>query len=63
MTLTFFAPLMAGLSHCKKLPDMKIMGALIHPLFQSKQLRVIDAGLCTRSQYDAGYDELIDHMA
>ncbi len=39
------------------------MGALIHPLFQSKQLRVIDAGLCTRSQYDAGYDELIDHMA
>jgi hypothetical protein len=41
---------------------MKIMGVLIHPLFQSK-LQMIDAGLCTRSQYNAGYDELIDRMA
>ncbi len=40
---------------------MKIMGALIHPLFQSK-LQMIDARLCTRSQYNAGYDELIDCM-
>ncbi len=23
---------------------------------------MVDAGLCTRSQYDAGYDELIDCM-
>jgi hypothetical protein len=40
---------------------MKIMGALVHPLFQSK-LQMIDVGLCTTSQYDAGYDELIDSM-
>jgi hypothetical protein len=37
-------------------------GALIHPLFQSK-LWMIDAGLSNRSQYNAGYDELIDCMA
>jgi hypothetical protein len=56
------APMMANHSHRKKIPDMKIMGALIHPLFQSKP-RMIDARLCTRSQYDAGYDELIDRTA
>jgi hypothetical protein len=38
------------------------MGVLIHPLLQSKW-QMIDAGLCPKSQYNAGYVELIDCLA
>jgi hypothetical protein len=53
---------MCGLEHSKKLNDMKIMGALIHPLYQSKK-RMIDAGLCTEDQYRYGIEELMDRLS
>ena len=37
---------MAGLEDAKWLPDMKIMGALLHPLTQH-DLGMVVAGLCT----------------
>ena len=41
---------------------MKIMGALINPLFQNGA-RMIAAGMCTEEQYVAGKIELLDRIA
>ena len=51
----------AGLKDATCLNRMKIMGALLNPMFQSKK-RMIAAGLCTESQYDAGEVELLELM-
>lgn len=57
------ASLMAGLVPCgKTLPSMKIMGAIINPLYQSPK-KMLAAGLVTQSQYDYGKRELLDRMA
>ena len=45
--------MMAGFTDADKLQDVKIMGAIVHPLFQIK-LRMVAAGLCTETQYEAG---------
>jgi len=55
------APFMAGLEDCSCLPDMKVMGALLNPLYQNER-RMIAAGLITSDQYKAGKEELIDRM-
>ena len=41
--------MMAGITDDDKLQDVKIMGAIFHPLFQSK-LRMVAADLCTETQ-------------
>ena len=41
--------MMSGLTDDDKLQDVKIMGAIFHPLFQSK-LRMVAADLCTETQ-------------
>ncbi|KAL7526373.1 hypothetical protein ACHAXR_001456, partial [Thalassiosira sp. AJA248-18] len=53
---------MAGLDDCHRLNDMKIMGAILNPLYQS-DLRMVAAGMCTQEQYDAGKEELLDRMS
>jgi hypothetical protein len=53
--------IMSGLVDVAKLPEIKIMGAIVNPLFQSKS-RMILAGLCTAEQYDNGFAVLIDRM-
>ena len=53
--------LMAGLSHSKKLPDSKTIGAFIHPIFQC-ETRIVQAGLCNTHQYTMGYYELEEHV-
>jgi hypothetical protein len=55
------ASLMAGLENAPELNEMKILGALINPLFQCGP-RMIDAGLCTEEQYESGKEELLDRM-
>ena len=55
------ADLLDGLEDALSINPMKIMGALCHPLFNSSK-RMIAAGLCTESQYNAGLVELIDRM-
>ena len=45
--------MMAGLTDDDKLKDVKTMCDIVHPLFQMK-LRLIAAGLCTETQYEAG---------
>jgi hypothetical protein len=55
-------PFMAGLQTSSRLPDMKVMGALLNPLYQN-DLRMIDAGLLTLEQYSAGKEELIHRMS
>ncbi|EJK54837.1 hypothetical protein THAOC_25502, partial [Thalassiosira oceanica] len=55
------ADLHEGLEDAPCLNRMKIMGALMNPIFQSKK-RMIAAGLCTDSQYNAGEVELLDLM-
>ena len=50
---------MAGLEDVDKLPEMQMMGALLHPLYQS-ELRMEDAGLATAGQIQHGVDELLD---
>ena len=53
---------MAGLEHCEELMPIKIMAAIIHPLFQKKQ-RMVMSGLCTDEQYEAGWEELLDRLS
>jgi hypothetical protein len=38
---------MAGLKDCTELPDMKVMGAFLNPLYQS-DYQMIEAGLLTK---------------
>ena len=52
----------AGLVNIDILNNHQMMGAIVNPLFQN-DLAMIDAGLCTREQYDSGRIELIDRMA
>ena len=52
---------MSGLEPCPSLNIMKIMGAIVHPMFQNKS-RMVAAGLCTSNQYDAGRDELLSRL-
>ena len=47
-----------GLTDDDKLQDVKIIGAIFHPLFKIK-IGVIDAGLCTETQYEAGCSDLL----
>ena len=54
-------PFMAGLKDCTELPDMKVMGAFLNPLYQS-DYQMIEAGLLTEKQYRAGKEELLDRM-
>ena len=53
--------IMAGLSHADELAEGKIIGAILHPMYQSKA-RMLAAGLCTASQYDAGMTELVERV-
>ncbi|KAL7531131.1 hypothetical protein ACHAXR_003875, partial [Thalassiosira sp. AJA248-18] len=50
--------LKAQLDECETLNVMKIMGAIVNPLFQKKK-RMVAAGLCTDEQYEAGKAELL----
>ena len=45
--------LMAGLSHSRKFPKSKMIGAFLHPLFQC-ETRMVQAGPCTTRQYKMG---------
>ncbi len=54
--------IMAGLEDKKCLSEIKIMGALLNPLYQSKS-RMIEGGLCTEHQYMAGKAELLDRLS
>ena len=54
--------LLQGLVQSARIPDTLIMGAIVHPLFQSK-LRMVAAGLCTGEQYDNGMVELVERVA
>ena len=56
------SPFMAGLEDAAQLPDMKVMGALINPLYQN-EIRMVTAGLLTTKQYSAGKEELLDRMS
>ena len=56
------APFMAGLYEPAEIHEIKIMGALLHPLYQNPD-RMEAAGLCTKQQYSAGFEELLDRMA
>ena len=49
--------LVAGLSHCKKLPESNMIGTFLHLIFQCKT-RMVQAGLCTTHQFEMGYAEL-----
>ena len=42
--------IMSGLTGDDKLQDVKIIGAIVHPLFQ-RNLRMVATGLCTETQY------------
>ena len=53
--------IMAGLEDCDCLPDAKILGALINPLLQCGS-RMVEAGLCTKKQYNHGRVELLNRM-
>ena len=52
------APLMAGLVTSRELSEVKIMGGILHPLFQSRK-KMILAGLCTAEQFRAGLSALL----
>jgi hypothetical protein len=54
-------PFTAGLENCTQLPDMKVMGALLNPLYQS-HYQMIEAGLLTKKQYWDGKVELLDRI-
>ena len=45
-----------------RLHELQIMGALVNPLYQCRA-KMIDAGLCTKEQYEAGKTELIRRMS
>lgn len=51
----------SGLQRASKLADVIIMGSILHPQFQSRQ-GMINAGLCSGEQYEAGILELEDRM-
>ncbi|KAL7481645.1 hypothetical protein ACHAW6_007325 [Cyclotella cf. meneghiniana] len=53
---------MAGLENKKCLSKIKILGALLNPLYQSKSC-MIEGGLCTEDQYMAGKVELLDRLS
>ena len=53
--------IMEGLENADRLPETKIVGAILHPLFQNEQ-RMVTAGLCTKAQFKAGVDNLIERM-
>ena len=53
--------LLKGLKDRQKLNIIKIMGAIVHPLFQNKQ-RMIASGICTDSRYETWRDELSNRM-
>jgi len=46
---------------CAKISDMKIIGAILNPIFHSK-LQMVAAGMCTEKQYETGKVELLDRM-
>ena len=52
---------MAGLTDDDKLKDVKIMGAIVYPLFQIK-LRMVASGLFPEMKYEAGRSYLLDRM-
>ena len=54
--------LSSGLHNCQYINDMKIVGAILNPLFQCDE-RMIKARLCTKEKFQAGKEELLDHMA
>ena len=56
------ASFMAGLVEAEELHEIKIVGALLNPLYQN-EARMIAGGLCTKPQYDAGLEELLDRLA
>ena len=53
--------LMAGLVDCNSINEIKIMGAIVNPMFQNVR-RMMSAGLCTKKQHDAGEEELLRRM-
>lgn len=53
--------ILKGLNDTNKLNVMKIIGASVHPLFQNTQ-RMIASGICTKSQYETGEDELLNRL-
>ena len=61
MDADYDQPLMAGLVDSLELPDMKIMGAILNPLFQC-DVCMVEAGLClcTWNQFEAGKELLFD---
>ena len=52
---------MDGLLPCDSLNEIKMMGAIVNPLFQNSK-RMEAAKLCTHKQYAAGEQELIARM-
>ena len=54
--------LLVGPKKCVTLNVMKIMGAMLHLIFQKKK-RMVASGICTKSQYEAGKDELLNRIA
>ena len=55
------APLMAGLVASRELSEVKMMGGIIHPLFQGRKKMVL-AGLCTSEQFRAGRSALLGRI-
>ncbi|KAL7518630.1 hypothetical protein ACHAWX_003447 [Stephanocyclus meneghinianus] len=53
---------MAGLKDKTCLSEIKIMGALLNPLYQSKS-HMVEGGLCMEDQYMAGKVELLDRFS
>ena len=56
------AAFMASLVEPDEIHEIKIIGALLHPLYQNED-RMIAGGLCNKRQYDAGKEELLDRIA
>ena len=54
--------MMSGITDGNKFPDVKIMGAIVHPIFEIK-LGKVDTGLCTETQYKGGHSDFLDKMA
>ena len=51
-----------GLQNYQYINDMKIVGAILNPLFQCDEI-MIKAGLYTKEKFQAGKEELLDCMA
>ena len=59
---TFLEKIMAaGLVDSPELLDMKIMGAIMNPLFQCNA-GMVEAGTCTWKQFEAKKEMLVDRM-